>query len=151
MQLVMSPPVENENEPHDGDRARSDEELPTTSRTPLLQSEDNKCPSVIQNILKPFQDQWLWELTAISTSIIFISIISVLLCLYDSSSLPGWSSVITVQHQSLHLSVFVSKFLFRSVQLCLYSGQLKNIVRVSCYSRPKWSHTKWSAQGASSQ
>lgn len=105
----MSPPVGDENEPYNNsDCGRSDEELPTTCRTPLLKSEDKKRPSVIRNIQNLFQDWWLWELIAISTSIISISIISVVLYLYDSSPLPDWPSVITVRQYSSHLSVFLS-------------------------------------------
>ena len=90
----MSPPVEGINEPQNSDGARSDEEQP------LLRSKSTNRPPTMQTVSSLLQNWWLWEVLAMGTSLLSVTMITVILLSYDSSALPDWPSIITVRQCS---------------------------------------------------
>ncbi|KAI4093135.1 MAG: hypothetical protein LQ344_003118 [Seirophora lacunosa] len=63
---------------------------------PLLSSASSKGTSVASSATKLLADWWLWEAIEASTSIFALSIIAVILFIYDGSALPDWPSVFTI-------------------------------------------------------
>jgi hypothetical protein len=130
----MSPSARGRKDPNNVDTARSNEEQPSNSRTPLLKSDDKQQSSFSGKISNLLQDWWLWELFALGTSLLSITIITVILFLYDSSSLPDWPSVFTVRFFPFSLHCALSKSRLDQFRYFFLWYHRKVIVRVS-YSR----------------
>lgn len=61
---------------------------------PLLSSAPSK---VASNATQLLADWWLWEAIEASTGIFALSIIAIILFIYDGSALPDWPSIFTVR------------------------------------------------------
>ncbi|KAL2048120.1 hypothetical protein N7G274_000031 [Stereocaulon virgatum] len=66
------------------------------SQTPLLKRSVPKPASRGHAISLLLQDCWLWEIFSALTAISATSAIILLLVFFDSSSLPNWPSIITI-------------------------------------------------------
>lgn len=79
-----------------GNPIMGDDEL-AHSRTPLLKAvPTQRAVSVRQGISGLLADWWLWEIISAATCILALTVIVVILLVYDSSALPDWPSVFTV-------------------------------------------------------
>ena len=67
------------------------------SRTPLLRGVRVRTRSLFHNIGQLLQNWWLWEIIGAFTSVLSLSIIFLILLLYDSSSLPDWPFIFNVR------------------------------------------------------
>lgn len=68
------------------------------SSTPLLETSTRpRASSLATKLGALLQDWWLWEIVSATTCILALSVIIIILALYDSSSLPDWPSVFTVR------------------------------------------------------
>ena len=67
------------------------------SRTPLLGAVTVQSRSMLDKISSLLQNWWLWEIVGAATSVVCISIILVILLLYNSSSLPDWPFIFNVR------------------------------------------------------
>lgn len=73
------------------------------SSTPLLKTKPSRRAfSILDRVSGLLQDWWLWELLGAITCVLALSIIIVILAIYDSRSLPDWPSVFTVRE---HFSI----------------------------------------------
>lgn len=67
------------------------------SSTPLLNSASSKEAPAVSSLSYLLTDWWLWEIIEASISILALSVIAIILSLYDGSPLPDWPSVFTVR------------------------------------------------------
>lgn len=98
------------------------------ARIPLLQPAVSQGASLAHNVASLLSDWWLWEIIGACTSIVALTIIAVLLFVFDGSSLPDWPSVFTVR---LHVPVVYYPRLtifYRSIPLSLFFPPFPNCV-----------------------
>ncbi|KAK0507926.1 hypothetical protein JMJ35_009815 [Cladonia borealis] len=74
----------------------SDDAQDVDSRTPLLKQSVPRPASLSRKISSLLQDWWLWEILSALTALISSTVIIVILVIFDSSSLPDWPSVFTI-------------------------------------------------------
>ena len=71
---------------------------------PLLNNNTTRRASSTANRLGSlFQDWWLWEVVGATTCVLALSVIIIILAVFDASSLPDWPSVFTVRCITSHL------------------------------------------------
>lgn len=74
------------------------------TRMPLLNNDaSRRTTSTAKKLGGLFQDWWLWEVMGATTCLLALSVIIVILAVFDSSSLPDWPSVFTVRSVVLSL------------------------------------------------
>lgn len=72
------------------------------SSTPLLKTKPSRHAfSLLDRLSSLLQDWWLWEILGAITCVLALSIILIILAIYDSRSLPDWPSVFTVRDFSI--------------------------------------------------
>ena len=80
----------------DGHPVRNGQEHADSS-TPLLKANHIRgTQSTRQKVSSLFADWWLWEIISAVTCILALTVVVVILLVYDSSALPDWPSVFTV-------------------------------------------------------
>lgn len=108
----------------DGDSLHDDDGY-ADSRTPLLKASPSEhASSALQKLSSLLADWWLWEILSASLCLLALLVILIILLIYDSSALPDWPSVFTVQHSpsSSWIWILAEPFLdqFHNLVLCDY-------------------------------
>ena len=88
--------------------------------TPLLKTVPAESASFLgQKISSLLQDWWLWEILGVATCVSALTIIVVILLIYDSRALPDWPSIFTVgqHHGPFLVNIFTAEYHHRSIPL----------------------------------